>query len=531
MHLRFCSIMLVAALGGGCGPAVPSDRPQPDRGRVLIIAAEGLVEAGQAYAAFRRAQGFAVTVVGTARIQADHPGLGLAEAIAEQVRAFDWDEAPRAEPYLLLLGDANALAPDALDRVPVAVGRGEGEGFSWREYGDAPYGDLDEDGIPDVSIGRLPFRQPAQLEAYRSRAEAYERTYRPGVFNKTMSAFAGEGGFGPEIDGLLELATGWVFDEMSYDFDMSMTYASDASAYYLPPAAWDVSYAERYQAGAVLMPYIGHTLGRAACCGDRAPARRGLLAFFSCGDGSFQDGGDFDPHQSLAERVLLDPHGPIASMGATAMSHPYGNAILPRELGHAILDLREPTWGRALRTAQRNMVERIDDLRLTIDAAAEPYCTEPLDQLVFSHIVLYNLLGDPTMPLKLPPAEVRFAELEGDLLPGQTVRIRGRVRGDAERGAPGDGRIEVTLEVRRTVICRDLLPRDPSDHDPDTCRANHAAANDKVLARAEGEVEDGAFAVDLAVPAGLEEEAVYLKGFAWDDRVDAVGSSKVVVGR
>ncbi len=515
----------------GCQAAGSLDEGPALSGRMWIIAAEGLADAGLAYAGFRRQAGLEVDLITTTEIQAAWPDLDLVEAITRQVPELDWDPAGGLEPYLLLLGDADDTRRDALDRVPTAMGRGSGPDGSWWELGDAPYGDFDADGIPDLSIGRLPFREPTQIEAYQARLQVHEQTYTPGRHNLTLSAFAGEGGFGPEIDGLLELAAGWVFDEMSYDFDMSMTYASPNSSYYLPPGQWDAEYAERYQVGAVLMPYVGHTLGQAACCGERPPARRGLLAFFSCGDGSFQAGGDFDPYQSLAEQVLLEANGPVASLAATSESHPYGNAILPRELGYAILDLREPTYGRALRTAKYNMVHRIDDLRRSIDAASEPYASEPLEQLIASHIVLYNLLGDPSAPVRLPPAEVRFDPPAAGLVPGQTMRISGQVRGSAARGAPVDGRIQVSLEVRRTTICHELMPRDPSDSDLATCQANHAAANDKVLFWVEAEVVAGRFELDLPVPADLPEATYYLKGFAFDERVDAIGSRPVILAR
>jgi hypothetical protein len=214
-------------------------------------------------------------------------------------------------------------------------------------------------------------------------------------------------------------------------------------------------------------------------------------------------------------------------MGATAMSHPYGNSILPRELGHAILDLHEPTYGRALMVAKHNMVHRVDGLRRSLDAAAEPYCDEPLDQLIDSHMVMYNLLGDPAVPTRLPPADILFSGVEGGLRGGTTARISGTVRSGAGTPALREGEVEVTLEVQRTIICGDIEPRETQDHNPVLCSRNHAAANDKVLVRATGAVSGTTFSVDLPVPDDLPEGKLYLKGYAFNQEVDAVGSMEV----
>jgi hypothetical protein len=313
---------------------------------------------------------------------------------------------------------------------------------------------------------------------------------------------------------------------MSYDFDLAMTYAASTSHYYLPDADWNREYMQRYQDGAVLIPYIGHTLGMVTCCEQGVPARRGMLTFFSCGDGDYLT---VEPVGCLAEEVLEREDGPVASLGATTISHPYGNAVLPRELGHAIIDLREPTYGKALTVAKYNAVHRIDSLRETIDATMRSFSDEDLDYLITTHLTMYNLLGDPAVPLNLPEGRVRF-DSPNSITRGETITVEGRVWADARRAPMKNGELIVTLEVQRSFIINELTPRDPENHDPVTCKNNHHLANDKIAASATTTVDNETFTVQLTVPADLPLSAdYYLKGYASTPDGDAMGSKKVLM--
>ena len=107
--------------------------------------------------------------------------------------------------------------------------------------------------------------------------QRYENNRTPGPWNKTISAFAGEGGFGPDIDYILEWAAVTVFEALTYDIDITMTYAASSSPYYLPSGEWDDDYVERYNAGAVMQPYVGHTISWNEIASLEDPVRRGLV--------------------------------------------------------------------------------------------------------------------------------------------------------------------------------------------------------------------------------------------------------------
>lgn len=505
--LLFCSM--------GCGGEGPGPDPA---GTLLIVTTPALRAAAADYTAFREQAGYRVELAVTADL--GPAGTSLSDRVAARVREFAEGIDPRAPGFVLFIGDADDTAPEDPEFVPVRRASGGVPTYSWTQVGDGPYADLDGDRVPDLAIGRLPFRQADQFEAYRERLRAHEAAYRPGPWNKTLSAFAGEGGFGPEIDGMLEMVAGWVFDEMSYDFDLSMTYASPTSAFYLPPGAWAQRYRQAAQAGALAIPYMGHTLGAMGCCDGEPPARRSLHAFFSCSDGTFQSGGAAYPYSSLAEELLLRPEGPIATLAATNLSHPYGNAILPRELGHALLDLRPATYGQAVLLMKRGAALRFDELRNTIDQAARLYVTEPLDQLVLEHLVMYNLLGDPTAPTRLPPVAIALDPAQPPAGGGPLV-VSGSVPDLPE------GTVEVTFELSRTRLKEGIVDCS-GGCSIEQHQANHALANDKVLSSAAGAVQAGRFQVTLELPA-LSAGTYHLKAFAKNDTLDAIGSRAVTV--
>ena len=108
--------------------------------------------------------------------------------------------------------------------------------------------------------------------------------------------------------------------------------------------------------------------------------------------------------------------------------------------------------------------------------------------------------------------------------------MEGRVWADRTRAPMKNGEIIVTLEVQRSEVINELVPRDPDNHDPETCKNNHQLANDKIAASATATVENETFVVKLTIPTDLQLSAdYYLKGYAQNDAGDAMGSKKVLI--
>ena len=119
--------------------------------RMLLVATPGLTGAAEAYAEYRRSTGFEVEVATTQAIKDTEPSLSLVEGVAERVRSFAEGAAGNDVTYVLIIGDAVENNPEDVNFVPIMEGGG---GFA----GDTPYADVDSDGVPDLPIGRIPFR-------------------------------------------------------------------------------------------------------------------------------------------------------------------------------------------------------------------------------------------------------------------------------------------------------------------------------------------------------------------------------------
>ena len=70
--------------------------------------------------------------------------------------------------------------------------------------GDNWYADLDDDQLPDVSIGRLPADSPDDLRTMVDKIIAYERRPAPGNWRRRINLVAGLGGFGAIADAAIE---------------------------------------------------------------------------------------------------------------------------------------------------------------------------------------------------------------------------------------------------------------------------------------------------------------------------------------
>jgi hypothetical protein len=528
--LTVTALITSLVFASGClGSKVGATVETPADRRLLIVTTEALYEPAQDYAAYREAGGFKVALV-TTQQALDEAGGGAA-TLADALQAWVADWAADAQDsaadladlqlYLLIIGDAVDNAPEDPMYVPVVAGQG---GF----VGDMAYGDLDGDGAPDLAIGRLPMRETEEVRAYLERVQQYENDRAPGPWNKRLSTFAGVGGFGPDIDLMLEYMATRIFESLTYDIDITMTYAAATSPYYLPHDAWDADYVERYNAGALFQPYIGHTLGWVDTQSLQPPNRRGFVAYLSCGDGEFQS--SWAPVSALSDEMLLLPAGPVASLAASDWSHPYGNAILALEMSHALFNERAPTYGMALTWAKQRMLYPEGSLRAELDTAAEAFLDEPAEHLVRTHSVMYNLLGDPTLDPGFPPGRVTFTSSDSAIIGGQ-LTVTGTVTMDPRGTRMGHGEVTVTLECERAEIPGDLIPVD-GEPSPAVAAANHATANDKVILTATADVANGAFELQLQIPAtGLATGHYFLKGYALNDTADAMGSQEIVIRR
>jgi len=184
----------------------------------LVVTTDDLLPALPAWTQYRASQGHVIRVV--------PPG----EDVATTVRAAH-DASGGSLRHVVLLGD--------VDRVPcayrkaVAIAEWEDDD---RIATDAPYADLDGDGVPDLSIGRLPVRSADEARALLARSIEYELRPPPGMWRRRLAIIAGVGGFGAQADMALEMLTRLILNnDIPVAVETAFTYAKETSAFCPPP--------------------------------------------------------------------------------------------------------------------------------------------------------------------------------------------------------------------------------------------------------------------------------------------------------
>lgn len=480
----------------------------------LVVAPQDLQPAAAAWKSYRESQGLKVAV--------REPGADVA-ATVKSVHAASAGKLR----FVLLLGD--------VDRVPcayvpvVATAKWERD---TRIATDAPYADVDGDGVPDLAIGRVPAESPDEARALLARSAAYERNRDFGAWRRRLSVVAGTGGFGPLQDAALEQMTKqFLTRDVPPSVVVTGTYGNPMSAWCPPPKEFADTTVERFNEGALVVAYIGHgaadsvdtvKVGRerfpilGAPEVARIDVRHGapVAVFIACSTGRFDGAAD-----CLAEQVLRRPNGPVAVIASSRVSTPYSNGILSKEMLSALWQEPVATTGELLLAMKRRLVEPAegDAERKQIEGLAAAFYDPDETRRAADrreHLALYNLLGDPCLRLARP------AELPLDA--PEKAEAGGRIR--VQGTAPAAGRLLVEL-VRR----RDAVVPIGSRKSPEEWRATYEAANALGIARAEADVPAGAFSVSLDVPEGTRSGPCVVRAYLESATTGAAGGRAIEI--
>lgn len=385
------AVVVLWSWGGACG------EEQPKR-LWLVVGREALIKPIEPLAQRRREEGFQ-TVVSTE---------GVEKALAA---------VPRRPDYLLLVGDDEPGRQTERWYLPAKRMRL----YRWRRVqreqfaSDAAWGDLDGDLVPEVAVGRIPARTPAEVELAVRKVLAFEQ--RPASqADLQLAVWAGSPQYGPAIDAA---ATGLLLAMVR------ITGPSWARPWIIsgspnhPLCGWPPDQPERFtrqiREGGVCAVLMGHASAESffsiAHEGKpvyyRAEDAEGILAqgppappmvFFSCYSGDF-----CRPAPCMAESFFFFPGGPVATIAATTESHPltnyYSSTCLLRGLGG-----KEDRIGSVWLAAQRRAMKQGNFLVERILRDVEGKLEEEINvaKLRRDQMLMYALLGDPATRLRLP---------------------------------------------------------------------------------------------------------------------------------
>jgi hypothetical protein len=462
---------------------------------------------------------------------------GSAKEIRQEIRRL----AKKANlQAIVLVGDAPTKGAKAAHQTPafvlpgkVNVHWGGDEHFAT----DNPYADLDDDGLPDVAIGRLPADNVEELKGMIGKILKYEDNKDFGLWRTRINLVAGEGGFGAALDGAIESAARqFITWGVPAPYRTTMTYASWRSPYCPDPKRFHACCLERLNEGCLFWVYIGHgsrqlvkqadfpdgsqpILSCIDCgkldCGDTPP----IAMFLACHTGAFAASSD-----CLAEELLRAPGGPVAIISGSNVTMPYAMAALGREAMRECFENRRETVGELLLHAKRNTANGYGSpfwsFVNALTATVSPESFQPKQERR-EHLQLFNLFGDPTMKLHAPKPVPVKAPAKADA--GQAIKITG--------DSPINGNAEIELVVRR-----DRFRREPKERrvyrTGEKARAEYdatyRAANDPVLATVKLPNCKGKFAVQLTVPADAVGTC-HVRVFVSGEKGYAIGATDIEI--
>lgn len=351
---------------------------------IVLVAPEPLLVAAESLAGYRRAQGMSAVVLPLEQLHQEFAfGEPRPAAIRDFLRAATavWQTPPR---FLVLVGDGTHDYKDH---------RGDGDNFLppelvFTSFGwtaaDPSLGDLDDDGVPEVAVGRLPLHSAAEMPGLLDRLAAYEGRAVPAPAAALL--FAGRGddaGNFPADSAVIGTELGGAFvPDFYHDLDLSFEAARAGLRARLAtgPAYWN---------------YIGHggrdRLGNGYLdLADVATLDFGggppFFTAMTCSVGQFSVPGA----ESLGEALLRRAGGPLAVWSPSGFSFNVQAHLLNLSLARRLATLpRGHSVGDLLR-------ETVADFRAAGGDGLTP--------------LFYNLLGDPALrlPFGLAPEPPRL---------------------------------------------------------------------------------------------------------------------------
>jgi hypothetical protein len=387
--------------------AANRDVSRPD---TLVVCAPAFTQTMERWVAYRQGQGHQVVV------RSDCETAAEVRAAVRQVAAAG------TLKHVLLVGDVQDAPDETSKHLPTYLARAE-VNIAWGSESELAtdnwFADVDDDVIPDVAIGRWPVDTSLQLSMLIEKTIAYEQQASHGIWRRRVNLVAGVGGFGVLADAVLETATrSFIQQGIPESYRTSMTYASWRSPYCPDPRRFRSEVIQRMNEGCLCWVYIGHgqrteldwvrvPIGVApifeSADVQRLKCTQGppIAVFLSCYGAAFDGAED-----CLSEQMLMHATGPVAVIGGSRMTMPYGMAVLSQSLMHEMFERRPETLGEVLLAAKKQAMAGAEDgvqrpLLDTLARVMTPGSTN-LEAERREHVLMFHLLGDPLLRLTHP---------------------------------------------------------------------------------------------------------------------------------
>ena len=404
---------------------------------------------------------------------------------------------------------------------------------------DNTYADLDNDGVVDLTIGRIPVDTASQLSKFIDRVIKYESGSEAGPWQRKVNFIAGVGGFGQLVDNLIQQSAKQIItDLVPPAYDTTMTYGSWQSPYCPDPRRFSETTINRFNEGCMFWVYIGHgnrhRLDRVMLPDGRfdildlktadqikASAGSPIAVFLACYTGAFDD-----PKDCLAETMVCQDDGPIAAVCSTRVSMPYAMSLMSLEMMDDYFHGKTETLGELVLKAKRKMVagdKNPDQYRKLIEAMGKAFNPKPGLLLAErkEHVQLMHLLGDPLLRLQRPEQiKLKVAE---QTKRGETIKVTGT--------SPMDATMELDLSYKRDRFRFRPKRRKEYDSTPATFASyqkTYEQTQDLLCTKQTVKVPKGPFEIELTVPKDASGDC-FVRAMLMSKNKFAIGSAKVYV--
>ena len=333
-------------------------------------------------------------------------------SVAQAIGSLD-----RRPAFLLLVGDDEPGQEEQVWYLPAK----RLKKYRWqsnqsqRFASDALWGDLDGDLVPEMPVGRIPARNASEVSQVVNKIIAFENK-PPSLNDLGLSAWGGAAGYDPVIDRLASmLMLQVVRTKVPLWVSPWIICADPTSPFCGWPADQSAMFTEQLKRGGVLAVLIGHAesqyfyamtfmgqgfwysareTGRALASGEPGPP----LVMLCCLAGNFAA-----DKQCLAESLLMMGGGPAAVIAATTESHPLTNYFSSVCLVQS-LDSPDQRLGELWLSAQKKSLESRDLIIESMLSNVEGKLEDKIDvdKLRRDQMLMYALLGDPALRMRLP---------------------------------------------------------------------------------------------------------------------------------
>ena len=402
------------------------------------------------------------------------------------------------------------------------------------------FADLDDDHVPDVTIGRLTADSVAELRTIVDKIITYEEARDMGPWRRKVNLVAGVGGFGVVADRVLETVTKkLIIGGVPNGYQTTMTYASWRSPLCPDPSRFHQATVHRLNEGCLFWVYIGHghrhSLDQMHAEGRRyhifdqrdvakLASRRGspIACMLACYTGAYDQ-----PHDCLGEHMLRAKGGPVAVLAGSRVTMPYAMSVLSLAMMDETFNRRRATLGEVFLRAKRKLATEDDksETRKMLDTIAAAVSPKPVDLAGErrEHLHLFNLLGDPL--LRLPHGRLLKVKTPKVATAGGTLVVQGT--------SAIDGRATIELVVARDRFTFRPPVREQFEDDAKALAEYtpiYEKANDHRLASKSLDVRDGQFRAEIRIPE-TAHGACHVRVFVEGRTQHALGATDITIDR